>query len=575
MPLILRMAVSICPEVFNMFIVRNVKDALVVGLIQGVFIWWMLLSSINVVRGVLLVTVALGAFNMLLLGENFRERGTHWWVIGLTAVIGVITGWGLMLTGAGGDSTGWMTYGWIFYAIVINYICMAFILSWPSRSGKLPRYEDLFRHAWDTVFIMVLGVLMCAVFWFLMALCAAAFTMIGIPIFNLLFFTGFFIIVSSCAAIAVGIHIGRENHFVIGTLRTFLLKLCRFLLPLAALITLCFTFALPFVGLEPVAGRGYSTKTLLCLVIANVFLVNGVFQDGIHRTSQEDAYPVWLRLMVNVSLLCLPVLTLLAGYSLWLRIDEYGLTPNRFKASLLTVVMLTYSVAATWAVLAPQRLWLWSMRVSNSLIALMIVLMMLVINTPWFSPLQLSANNQVERLLSGKTVVENFDSKALRDFGQPGKQAYEALIAQVEQGQILTQHVRKELLERLEKSGTAYSDHRKLYTPQWIGPKVEGSDQFDDPQEYQMSCLGGPCVLWAVDLDQDGEDEVLKLDKRDGYETPNFFKRNAFGIWQHGGSYDSVKNALSMIKHIRQGSVKVVKPRYQSLQVEDEVLDPR
>ena len=90
-----------------------------------------------------------------------------------------------------------------------------------------------------------------------------------------------------------------------------------------------------------------------------------------------------------------------------------------------------------------------------------------------------------------------------------------------------------------------------------------------------MACSGGPCVLWAVDLDLDGEDEVLKLGKRDGYETPNFFKRNAFGIWQHGGSYDSVKNALTMIKHIRQGSVKVVKPRYQSLQVEDEILDPR
>ena len=82
-------------------------------------------------------------------------------------------------------------------------------------------------------------------------------------------------------------------------------------------------------------------------------------------------------------------------------------------------------------------------------------------------------------------------------------------------------------------------------------------------------------MLWAVDLDQDGRDEVLQVSKRTGYAVPEFFKRDAQGSWQRAGSYDSVENAQALIEKIRQGDVKVVKPRYQSLQVEDEILDPR
>ena len=82
-------------------------------------------------------------------------------------------------------------------------------------------------------------------------------------------------------------------------------------------------------------------------------------------------------------------------------------------------------------------------------------------------------------------------------------------------------------------------------------------------------------MLWAVDLDQDGQDEVLRVSKSDRYAVPEFFKRDAQGSWQRAGSYDSVENAQALIEKIRQGDVKVVKPRYQSLQVEGVMLDPR
>ena len=161
-----------------------------------------------------------------------------------------------------------------------------------------------------------------------------------------------------------------RSRWVIGLLRGILLTLCRVLLPLSALIVIVFTFALPFTGLAPIWATGCSTTIMLCLVAANLFLLNGVFQDG----AQSSGYPVWLLRLVDLCLLCLPVLVVLAGYSTWLRIEQYGLTPSRLLAMLLVGVMFAHSLAVVWAVVVPPGQWLARLRVSNPAIALNLIL---------------------------------------------------------------------------------------------------------------------------------------------------------------------------------------------------------
>ena len=62
-----------------------------------------------------------------------------------------------------------------------------------------------------------------------------------------------------------------------------------------------------------------------------------------------------------------------------------SLSPN---PSMLALVMVAHSVAAIWAMAVPKRQWLWSLRVSNPLIALLSVALVLALYTPWFNPLQ-------------------------------------------------------------------------------------------------------------------------------------------------------------------------------------------
>ncbi|MGO1273373.1 MAG: DUF4153 domain-containing protein, partial [Pseudomonas helleri] len=379
--------------------------------------------------------------------------------------------------------------------------------------------------------------------------------------------------VSSAVVFALGLQMGRDNDRVIGLLRGILLTLCRFLLPLSSMIAIVFTFTLPFSGLAPIWDTGYSTPIMVCLVAANLFLLNGVFQDG----HQSSGYPLWLVRMVDLCLLCLPVLVVLAGYSSWLRIEQYGLTPSRVLAMLLVLVVFAHCVAALWAVFASKSTWLGSLRVSNPWIALACVVLLLGIHTPWFSPLKISAQNQVQRVLNGKTPVETFDADTLRyRLGAPGVQAYEGLLAQVEHGEVLTEPARAVLLKRLKdveigRSGAAQND-RLL---EWIGPGVEGSEQFDALGMAGHLCRYPGCAMWAVDLDQDGQLEVLQLPKQEWPGPLYFFKRNAQGKWLRAGMYEMDDNPLELIKKIREGEVQLVKPRYQSLQIGGAVLSPR
>ena len=242
-----------------MVITRPIKASLAIGLVQGLLLWLASTATEQNVEYALVTAVLVGGINLLLLGDQVRQRGTVGWVLLLTAVMTAITAWVFWDGSQTWRSNRWLTGSWTCFAVVIAYICTVFILSWPTRDGRFPRYEDLFRHAWDTVFIVLLGQLMVGVFWALIMLWGSLFEMLGIVALNRLFFTDGFICISVAMVFALGLQMGRDNDRVIGMLRGILLTLCRYLLPLSSLIALVFTIALPFTGLAPIWDTGYST----------------------------------------------------------------------------------------------------------------------------------------------------------------------------------------------------------------------------------------------------------------------------------------------------------------------------
>lgn len=543
---------------------RSVLYYLAIALVQGALLLTFIYYR-NPVLAVFCATLVLvGGINLQLLGGAVRQRGTWLLVAGLALLMASVSAW-LYAQSA----EGWLWIRWIPAALALAYIGAAFILSWPTRDGHRLRYRDLYQHAWNNAFIVLLALLVTLAFWLLLWLCGRLFTILGAPVLSDIFASVEFIYVVLPIFFSLGIRMGRQNDKVIGLLRNVLLTVCRYLLPLCSLIAVVFTLALAVSGVEPIFNTGYSTGILLCLVGSTLFLVNGVFQDGEH----DAGYAKPLKLLVNASLVCLPLLVGLAGYSSWLRIDQYGLTPQRFLAMLLIGIALVHSVAALWAIRPRQAVWLGSLRRSNPVIALLSFVVLMLVFTPVLNPLAYSAANQVERLLSGRTSADKFDMRALRHrLGKPGLEQFERLSRLVKEGQILDAASRELLADRLLEAEPASLSPRE-YGPklEWIGPEPEDSAQMLGLTLIESQCGSPGCAAWQVDLDDDGVNEVLVVPKHE-YSTSAFVYARHQGAWRDYARVDSVGTGRQLIEQIRAGTLTLARPRYKTLVIDGREL---
>lgn len=476
---------------------------------------------------------------------------------------------------------------WCISLVLLSYICASFLVAWPVAKGQRWRYEDLFQQAWNSVFRVLYALILVGIFLLLLKLWSRLFLMLGIEFFELHFWSQTFMCFSVPLVFALGMYMGGRSEKVIGQMRGMLFGACGLLLPLIALISVLFTLTLPFTGLDRIWATGYSTPILLVLAGAQLFLLNGVFQEG----GQPRPYPKWLMRFVEFSLLCLPILAALAFYSSWLRVEQYALSPQRFIALALALLCSLYGLAAVWAVVLRSPAWLSNLRITNPALALLFCVLLVLINTPVLNPIRLSVDDQVQRLLDGRTNAHAFDAHYLRfGLGKAGEEAYAQLQMDLDQERILDPESRRALRERMEDTSLSYEEQlakERARAPkpelEWIGPKPKGSEQFVAISEIADSPCDSGCVLWAVDLDEDGQSEVLVVPGagfRYEYKSPRIYVLDEKGEWDDRGPLlwtqlpDGHVDTETLIRDIREGNISLVKPRYRQLQSSDMLLTP-
>lgn len=472
----------------------------------------------------------------------------------------------------------------LFGELVLFYILTPFIQAWDSRSGWRFDYTALYRHAWNNGLILLLAALLVGLFWLLIVLWAGLFSVLGIRFFAELFFNRVFAWLSCALVFAVGVRIGLQRDQVIEALRGLLLAICRALLPLTVLIILLFVVCLPFTGLDPLWQTKRASAILLALVFTHLCLLNGVFQDG----RQSSGYARPLRVMTDASLLVLPLLAALAGYALWLRVQQYGLTPSRVLVGLLVCMALLYAVAAVaavGAVLQREDVWLGGLRRSNPPIALTLAVVLVLLQAPWLSPQELSAANQYRRLLAGQVAPGQFDWRLLRfKLGEPGRRYLARIEQLLEQPGALPQEQAAQLraeLSRLRESGPAAGRERRegeALRVEWLGAEPADSVGVLEQAAVWGDCRSAVCTLLALDLDADGREEVLVLGSGRRQTLPILARDKAAG-WRKIGQLvlprDVRLSGAELAERIRQGGFRRVAPRYQALEIGDIRLEPR
>lgn len=303
------------------------------------------------------------------------------------------------------------------------YIAQSLVLAGAAEGRWVASYAGYFDHAWQLLVQWQFSSLFVCAVWLVLWLGGSLFSLVGLQGPQALLDQAVFAFPVSSLALACGLHITDVRPTLVRNLRTLMLNLLGWTLPVSTLCVTGFLLVLPWTGLHTLWATGHATWVMLSAVMALVLLINAVVQDG---RPDAPAYPP-LRWSARIAALCLLPMVLIAAYAMALRVADYGWTTDRILGASGIAVAGCYGVGYAWAALGPQA---WAQRLArtNVAIAFAVLAVLLALLSPLADPARLSVNSQLARLESGRVPAAAFDFNYLHTSGlRFGRQALEQL----------------------------------------------------------------------------------------------------------------------------------------------------
>jgi hypothetical protein len=306
----------------------------------------------------------------------------------------------------------YIRYDSLLFAFVTTMAIATFkalMYSQQYASGGRIYYSALFKWSWRNFLTLSLSLLFAGSFWLILILWAALFDAINIEFFNDLFKKPWFYYPAIALANGFGIIIFRNLTHIIDTITRLQQALMKFLLVILVLVSLLFIGALPFTGLEPLWKSGGSSL-ILWMQALMLFFLNAVYQDD------PDARPYHLVLhrFIYIGIAILPIYSIISFYGLSLRVDQYGWTLARCWAFLIWFLLALFPIGYCWGIAKLRDEWLQQLSKVNVVIGLIVLALMLMVNSPLLDFRKIVVNNQLQRLETGLTQIEDFDINYFR-----------------------------------------------------------------------------------------------------------------------------------------------------------------
>lgn len=445
---------------------------------------------------------------------SFKQR-TLW--LALAVIVLAVAGMGAWLK--------WTLYGlerWdirdalIFFGF--NLLLMSFLmLPWLQRklhpaSGN-DFYTDFHNRSWHNALTLALIFLSNGLFWLVLFLWAELFKLVGIRFFEMLFFdTDWFIAIAIGAVSACAAILARMQLRLIQALQNLLTLIATGLLPLVALLSLLFIAVLPFVGFDAISARTSAAGLLLSLSMLLLILATVVWSP--QRVLLP--YPFPLRWLIRVALLVAPVYPLLTTWALWLRIGQYGWTPERLYAVLTTLVALVWAVGFCISVINPRRNPLSVQRYVTPAVALLALACLILIHTPILDPWRISVASHMARYHDGRITA---DQVSLHMLSQTGRKGREALVALQNDPQFTADAKRQRDVNQLLAGQKGKADGLTAAILANVIQRAPGTPPLDNGLWQEMmkykyrfeTCTteNGACLLVSQDLNGDGQPEAV------------------------------------------------------------------
>ena len=466
----------------------------------------------------------------------------------------------------------------IFFTGVGLCIAHALVLAATVDRRWIARYPTYFEVAWKLAIQIKLSVLFVGVLWLVLWLGASLFMLLNLDFLNILLQKPWFSIPITAFAFSSALHITDVRPGIVRGIRTLLLVLMSWLLPLATLIVLGFVLSLPGTGLAPLWATRHATAVLLGAAAVLVLLINTAFQNG-EFASQVSPL---LRWSARFAAVLLAPIVLIGIYALGLRVADYGWTTDRVIAAACLLVASCYAGGYVWAAIA-RGAWLRRLAAVNVATAFLVLAVLLAIFLPIADPARISVANQSARLEMGRVSVAKFDFDYLRFHGERyGWDVLQKLkvTTQGSDATLIREKAEKSLVKRnrweQEKPVATLSEIVKNFNvwpkgatlPQSLLNQNWGLSKHQWSVPECLKFLGQKCDAYLMDFTGDGKPEVLFISHGD-YPRTAIVMENTEGVWDEVGRLAAFSPSCrqEIQKSLATGSYRLVPPLLQDMEI--------
>lgn len=287
-------------------------------------------------------------------------------------------------------------------------------------------YADTHYNVWSDAISGAGSVAFTGLSWLVLLILSELFHLLKIDLLRDAMEEGWFGWTFSGLAFGAALGTLRNQLKVLGTLQSVVLLVLSLLAVPLAVGLLLFLLATAVSGPQVLweATRSATPVLLTCAAGAWV-LANAILRDRDAAMSRSRVMRVAALVLAAVIL----PLAVFAAVSMGLRLNQYGLAPERLWGLVAILVACAYGLGF-WVALIRGRKGGWAERLRSATfhLALGVLALALLLALPILDFGAISASNQVARLQSGKVTPDKFDFAALRwDFGEPGRKALERL----------------------------------------------------------------------------------------------------------------------------------------------------
>ena len=280
-----------------------------------------------------------------------------------------------------------------------------------------------------------------------------------------------------------------------------------------------------------------------------------------------------MRLLNTVGLIVTPLFAGVAAWSLGLRVQQYGWTPSRVYAALITATVLCWAISATVHAVRRIKHGETARDAGGRIVMLFSLALLVLSHSPVLDPWRISVESQMARYLSGAQEADYMSLYMLQHAGRRGQAALVEL--RNNEKFMANKENRQMLYNMLAQDSAAPVDDDDLRHAITLAKGAEAPDAswwqwVRKENSYSVrGCLyeKGSCVVAAIDLNRDGKDEVLLCSSAD--RSCSVAARDQ-GQWRQVGWSTQVPETLSretFDKALRDNQIKGRAKAWQDVEI--------